>query len=851
MYYDLISSTSTTKTYRITLILFRDESCFDCADMPPIVRIGIYNNDNNNPYGGPGTLPTIDVNLLKVETLPIVNVPLCISNQPFLKYTAGYYSFVVTLNNNDKGYTAAYQTCCRIDNINNIDNGVNGAGATYTSVIPGLSTLDANEQDNGPRFSKGISIVCFKKNFTLDFSAIDPDADKLVYSLCNAYNGGDAQNASNITPSVPPYGSVDYIIGYSGPQPLGLKADINPQTGIISGIAPNAGKYVISVCVDSYKNGKYIATHRKDFIITVAACEFASAELLPEYITCDGYTFDFSNRNSSPLNQSFYWNFGDPASGTNDTSTSPIPSHTFSSAGEYTIKFVVNRGTSCADSTTTLLKVFPDFRADFIDNTPRCKDIPVDFSDKSVHNFGVVNSWKWNFGISNTLKDTSSLKNPYYSYSVPGSYNVTLIVGSNRGCFDTITKTITIVEKPSLSLLTKDTLICIKDDIQLSATSSAPGNAIWTPTYNITNPNSFSPIVSPKVDTTYYVTVSDANGCTNTDSVKIRVISSISLLTINDTTICKTDTILLKTVSNGLKYNWTADPTLNNTSVKNPIAIPVLPSTTYSVTASVGSCSATSSIKINTVPYPNARAGKDTSICLGGSAILSSSGGNAYSWTPIKFLNNPNIPNPVAINPSTGIIDYIVSVTDVLGCPKAAKDTMRITVLEVVANAGPRDTAVVEGQPLQLNATGGSAYEWTPVDWLNNPNKSNPISTPKNDIEYFVKVSNNIGCFDTDSILVKYYKVLPDLYLPNAFSPNGDGINDIIKPIALGIKTIEVFSIYNRWGQLIFTTSQIGKGWNGSYKGKIQETGTYVWYAKGTDYTNRKIEKKGTLILIH
>jgi len=159
MFYDLISSTATTKTYRITLILFRDESCFQCADMPSVVRIGIYNNDNNEPFGGSGTPPTKDVDLLKVETLPIVNVPLCITSQPFLRYTAGYYSFVVTLNNNNKGYTAAYQTCCRIDNINNIDNGINGAGATYSSVIPGLNTSAANETDNAPRFERGISIV--------------------------------------------------------------------------------------------------------------------------------------------------------------------------------------------------------------------------------------------------------------------------------------------------------------------------------------------------------------------------------------------------------------------------------------------------------------------------------------------------------------------------------------------------------------------------------------------------------------------------------------------------------------------------------------------------------------------
>ncbi|MBU3714812.1 MAG: PKD domain-containing protein [Ferruginibacter sp.] len=851
MYYDILSSTTSTKTYRITLILFRDESCFDCADMPPFVRIGVYNNDNNEPYGGAGTLPTFDVDLLKVETLPIVNVPLCISNQPSLRYTAGYYSFVVTLKNNSKGYTAAYQTCCRIDNINNIDNGVNGAGATYSSTIPGLNSLNNQQFDNAPRFSKGISIVCFNNSFILDFSANDPDGDDLIYNLCDAFNGGAAQNAGNITPSVPPYGSVDYISGFSGSKPLGLKADINPQTGIISGIAPSAGKYVISVCVSSYRNGKFIDTHRKDFIITVAACDFANAELLPEYITCDGYTFDFKNKSQSPLNQSFYWDFGDPLSGANNISTSPTPSHTFSSPGDYTVKFVVNRGTSCADSTTTILKVYPDFNANFTDNAPRCKDVPVSFTDKSVHNFGIVTSWKWNFGVLNTNADTSSAKNPVYNFTTPGNYSITLIAGSNRGCYDTITKTISIVDKPQLNLSTRDTIICIADRLQLNTNPTSTGSISWTPAYNISNFNSLNPIVNPSVDTTYFVNFEDNSGCLLRDSVKVKVIASVDVNTINDTTICRKDSVILKTTGNAIKYTWTNNPTLNNTSIKDPVAVPVLPSTTYYVKGFVGTCFDTDSVKINTIPYPNARAGKDTLICLGGTAKLSASGGISYIWSPALYLDNPNIGNPTIFNQPAGFIDYVVGVTDNAGCPKPSFDTVRVTVEKVTADAGPRDTSVVSGQPLQLNATGGTIYQWTPAQWLNNPNKSNPISNPLSDIEYVVKVSNAAGCNDTDTISVKYFTVIPDFYIPNAFSPNGDGLNDVIKPVALGIKSLDRFNIYNRWGQMIYSTRQIGSGWDGKYKGALQETGTYVWYIKGTDYTNKQIEKKGTLILIH
>lgn len=849
MIYDLISSTPTTRTYRITLILFRDENCFNCADMPPTVRIGIYNNDNNEPYGGPGTGPTIDVNLNRIETLPLLNIPLCITNPPSLNYTAGFYPFVVTLNNNVRGYTAAYQTCCRIDNINNIDNGANGAGATYSTEIPGTNGPTGVSSDNSPRFSKGISVVCFNNDFTLDFSATDPDGDSLVYSLCYAYNGGAAQNASNITPSVPPYGSLVYVGGFSGVSPLGPTASINPQTGIITGVAPNSGKYVVSVCVTSYRNRVRIATHRKDFIITVADCDFASADLLPEYITCDGFTFTFNNRSQSPLNQSFFWDFGDAGSGVNNTSTQPSPTHTFSTAGDFIVKLVVNRGTPCADSTTTRLRVFPGYFPGFASNAPVCRGNPVQFTDQTTANYGSVNAWQWNFGVSGTTADTSRLQNPQFTYNTPGDYTVTLIVGSDRGCVDTVESIVRIVEKPELQV-TNDTLMCTQDNLQLSASSSIPGQYNWSPNYNISNPNIPNPVVSPDVDTTYYVSYSDSRGCANRDSVRVRVVDTVTLKTAADTTICRTDGVVLRTTGNALQFVWTPAATLNNPNTGNPIATPTAAVTTYFVRGNIGTCFDTDSIKVRTVPYPQVRSSNDTLICWGTPAYLNASGGSAYTWNPTLYLSNPTIPNPVVQNPEADFIDFVVSVTDTLGCPKPVRDTVRVDIDRVIADAGPRDTAVVINQPLQLNATGSTLFQWTPPQWLNNPNGASPIATPRDDIEYVVRVSNRIGCTDTDTILVRLFNLLPDFYIPSAFTPDGDGLNDVLTPLALGLKSIEQFIVYNRWGQLLFRTSRIGDGWDGRLRGKIQDSGTYVWYAEGTDYTNKKLARKGTVILI-
>jgi len=186
----------------------------------------------------------------------------------------------------------------------------------------------------------------------------------------------------------------------------------------------------------------------------------------------------------------------------------------------------------------------------------------------------------------------------------------------------------------------------------------------------------------------------------------------------------------------------------------------------------------------------------------------------------------------------------------VLGCPKPVKDTMILFVAKIKASAGPSDTSVVLGQPLQLGATGSTNYSWTPTTWLDNPLIHNPISLPQNDITYTVRVSNNFGCFDNASIRVHVFKIKPDLLVPNAFTPNGDGNNDIFKPIPIGMKSVDIFRVYNRWGQMLYSGTGNGAGWDGTFAGRKQEMATYVWYAEGVDYLNNKIKRKGSVVLI-
>lgn len=827
-----------TSKYLITLKIFRDQnSPPNTAAMPNEVFIGIFNNDDGKQFAGP--FPYYIVPKSSENPVTVNPFPPCINNPPNLSYHVGIYMLTVELPDNTKGYTASFQTCCRVDNIENVRN-TNGSetGSTFSTDI-----APASYTDSSPEFATSIDAICGNKPFNLQFNATDKDGDSLVYSFAGAYDGGAFRNATNSNPAPPPYGTVTYVNGFTVDFPLGAEAIIDPTTGYISGIAPGVGKYVLGVKVLSYRKGVLINDHRKDFILNVTDCDFAGAKLSPRPVICDSFNVSFANDDVSPLNHTFYWEFGDPSTGNLDTSTLKNPTHVYSDSGQYIYKLVVNRGEQCSDSTTQVLKVYPGFAPAFkMDG--QCINSSILFTDQSTSRYGTVNKWRWDFGDPATIADTSQLANPSYIYELEGSYPVQLTIANTKGCEKSITDTLIIKTQPDFSL-GNDTLMCDIDSLQLTAVGR--GSVSWTPNYNIDNPNSFKPVVSPDVSTTYFATLVESRGCMATDSVRVNVVSDVSLNLKSDTTICLTDTATLNINSDGLHYAWTPSNSIIDSTAKFPLVSPSR-NTTYHVVSSIGKCKTEGNIKVNVVPYPNANAGNDTTVCFPDSYQLKASGGNHYSWSPAIFLSDSQIPDPIVYPQES--VRYIVQVNDVLGCPKPSYDSVTILVEKLVADAGPRDTSVVANQPLQLNGTGGDFFSWSPPQGLNNPNIPNPIATLANGKQYILQVANIVGCIATDTIDVNVYRVQPDLYVPDAFTPNGDGLNDVFRPIPIGMKSLRFFKVYNRLGQLVFSTNIQNKGWDGTINGNPQDPGVFVWMAEGEDYLGKIIYKKGTVTLI-
>jgi gliding motility-associated-like protein len=838
MYYTLLSQSGNSYTYRVTLKLYRDFFSTG-AQLDASAAISVYNNSTNATVQA---FPA--VSQAQIVPLQLTTPSPCIQNPPTVYYQVGYYTFDVTLDGSPLGYTIAYQRCCRIAGINNLVNSGN-VGATYTAQIPGTGALANAPANNSAHFiGADTVIVCANNQFCYNFGAVDPDqGDSLGYSFCSAYTGASTANPAPNPPANPPYGFVPYNAPFSDQSPLGNGVTLDPRTGMLCGIAPAAGIYVVTVCVTEYRQGIAIATQRKDLQIKIGDCSIASAELKPDYSSCDGFTFPFSNESPpSTLIHSYFWDFGD-----GNTSTLSNPVHTFADTGTYTFKLVINRGEECRDSATARIHVYPGFFPGFTFSGV-CTNKPTQFTDTSHTRYGFIDSWNWNFGDLSTSADTSHLRNPAYTYSQTGTKHVQFIVTSNKGCIDTIDKDVIIMDKPPLNVSFKDTLICRPDSIQLQANGS--GSFSWTPLVNIINPNTSTPTVFPTTTTKYIVQLND-QGCIANDTVQVRVVNFVSLTPKPDTIICATDTIRLGASTNGLKFSWTPVASLSDPTLLNPFAIPTA-TTTYQLKASIGTCSATASYKVILVPYPVAKVSGDTSICFNTSAQLHATiTGTSFSWAPITTLTNANTLDPIATPKVT--TTYILTVFDIVGCPKPGRDTVLVTVFPKVFAFAGRDTSVVIGQPLQFNGTGGDDYLWSPGIGLNHIDIYNPIGLYDgsfDSIKYKLLVTDKNGCMDTDYVVVRVFKTKPEIFIPSAFTPNGDGNNDVFRPIAAGIKNIEYFRVFNRWGQLVFSTTINGQGWDGRINGKAQGSGTFVWVVKAVDYTGKEYFSKGTVTLI-
>ena len=772
----------------------------------------------------------------------------CLSNPPTICYEVYTYVTTLTLTDNTAGYELAVTDQYRTANIINIASS-SSTGIAFTAQIPGVINGTDYHTNTSPEFAfKDTAIVCYNGTFTYQFSASDAvNNDSLSYAFGSGLN-------STSTGTTPFFAPLTYNSGFSGASPMGSGVAINPVTGLISGTAPaTTGEYVIAVYVTEWRNGVAITSIKKELQIYVYNCSLTAAALNPSYINCNDFTFQFSNESTASNITSYHWDFGVPTI-TTDVSTQATPSYTYPDTGTFNLKLKVANAGGCEDSTTAVVKVYPGFFPGFT-VTGSCYQSPFTFTDTTRTRYGVVNSRAWNFGDPTGNNNTAITQTATHQYATAGNATVTLIVGSDKGCIDTVSKTVVINDKPQIHLPFTDTLICSGDRLPLSVQTTGTSFS-WSPLYNINNPTTANPTVYPDDTTVYTITVRE-NACVDSAKVTVNVLDFITVHFAGDTAICATDTITLRPISDALSYLWTESGSGNSlisTTIKYPKADP-LQTTTYYVSANLGHCQAAAQTTVYVSPYPSVSVSADTSICYGTKATLHGYTNTPYfTWTPAGGMLNATTLNPTVSPQIT--TTYSLRVTDTFYCPKPSTATTIVRIIpQVVVNAG-NDTAIVIGQPLQLNATASAdsaSFVWSPATWLSNTYIHNPkalIGSAIDSIHYTVTATTPEGCSGSDGITVKVFTTLPDFFIPSGFTPNGDGLNDVFKPIVAGIAEFRYFRVFSRWGQLVFETTQAGKGWDGTINGNPQPAGTYVVSAAGTDYTGRLVEKKGTVVLI-
>lgn len=460
-----------------------------------------------------------------------------------------------------------------------------------------------------------------------------------------------------------------------------------------------------------------------------------------------------------------------------------------------------------------------------------------------------------------------------YQYSIDGTTwqtqntftvtagNYTVSIRDFNGCI--ITRPVVVTEPALLQAASVNTnATCnggLDGVINITATG---GNSNYT--YSISG-TSFQPSnifnVAPG---SYTVTVKDNLGCSTSFPAVVGLTDDMTWTPQTDPTICESKSVQLQLTSNALQYAWTPSTGLSSTSIHNPVANPTV-TTQYIVTATLGRCTHddTVIVNVNKAPVPNA--GPDGFICYGQNYRLNATGGTQYVWTPSTYLDNPNTGGPLS-TPSKDVIYTLSIKSDLNGCASLVTDDMRIDVTPPIkVKTFPYDTIGYPGDKFQLLAVPSDSdvinYAWTPVTGLSNPNSTvgpgnlnipNPVVTVGaigQDVQYQVIASTIAGCRGEGYITVRIYKG-PDIYVPTGFSPNGDGKNDKFTPFPVGMKSYNYFRVFNRWGQLVFSTKTLNDGWDGRFSGAEQASGVYVWMIEGLTRDNRVVTKKGTVMLI-
>jgi gliding motility-associated-like protein len=292
-----------------------------------------------------------------------------------------------------------------------------------------------------------------------------------------------------------------------------------------------------------------------------------------------------------------------------------------------------------------------------------------------------------------------------------------------------------------------DTSLCGSSPVEIFA--SGGSDYSWTPAIGLSDSKIANPVATPLASTKYFVTVSNPDGCSKTDSINITVNSLPTVSKSNDSSICQNSTAKLW-ANGGSSYSWTPSTGLNNSSIAAPTATLSVSKKYYVTVTNTAGCSKKDSINILVNSLPVITKSNDTSICINSSASLFANGGSSYLWSPAATINNDNIANPVAR--PVGTTTYNVKVTNANGCSGTA--SIIVTVKPFPAITKSNDSAICKNTSVNLFVTGGSSYKWFPNSSLDNSSNATAVASPSETTLYHIDITDINSCIYHDSIKI-------------------------------------------------------------------------------------------------
>lgn len=559
----------------------------------------------------------------------------------------------------------------------------------------------------------------------------------------------------------------------------------------------------------------------------------------------------------------YIWDFDN---GTVQTTTTNSISYKYEQAGVYYPRVILEDAQGCkvpAQGPEDSIIVDEVKAAFTFDASQACDFGNVFFTDNSTSLSNTrhddPNTYRWDFGYADRTDDVSTEASPTFLYSGVGTYTARLVVTSIHGCEDEVTHDITVEPRPE-SNINPVMPVCLGAPLQISGfegkqlpgttwqwlVDNTPSNATGTSLQlNFPDPGSHD----------VKLIIRNPNGTCPDTAETIASIHPLPTLNVTpkQSVLCLGESLQLLSNGSPGQFTWT-NYNISDAGSANPTVSPAI-DTTYHVQAvnSFG-CVRRDSARI-TVSQPFEVRSADAVICDGKQTQLHVNGAVRYQWLPATGLSRADIADPMASPAATTQYRVVGYGND--ACFTDTADVLLTVHPSPELDPGPA-RVVPAGTEMQLNVNGSpdiTTWQWYPDRWLSCADCPDPMAAPRENVTYNITATNQFGCTSIALLPIKLICEGSNVFIPNSFSPNGDGQNDIFYVRGRGIKTIKSFKIFNRWGQLVFerincNADDASCAWDGKFNGLLLNPDVYVYMAEMTCDNNEPMLMKGNITLL-